>query len=197
MIVIGMLGDIGSGKSFVAKQFGCPVFSADYEVNEIYNKDKISFKKIKAALPKFIKSFPINKAELSNALLSNKRNLKKIIKIVHPIVRKKMDIFLKKNESKKMVILDIPLLIENKLNKKSHILIFVNTKRLLINSRLKKRKNYNKKILQNLRKNQVSTNKKKKLADYIIDNNFSPNIIKKKIRLLKKKIIDERNSSRY
>ena len=197
MIVIGMLGDIGSGKSFVAKQFGCPVFSADYEVNKIYDKDKISSKKIKAALPQFIKSFPIDKAELSNAILSNKRNLKKIIKIVHPIVRKKMDIFLKKNESKKMVILDIPLLIENKLNKKSHILIFVNTKRLLINSRLKKRKNFNKKILQNLRKNQVSTNKKKKLADYIIDNNFSPNIIKKKIRLLKKKIIDERNSSRY
>ena len=164
MIVIGMLGDIGSGKSFVAKQFGCPVFSADYEVNKIYNKDKISFKKIKAALPKFIKSFPIDKAELSNAILSNKRNLKKIIKIVHPIVRKKMDIFLKRNESKKMVILDIPLLIENKLNKKSHILIFVNTKRLLINSRLKKRKNYNKKILQNLRKNQVSTDKKKKIS---------------------------------
>ena len=192
-----MLGDIGSGKSFVAKQFGCPVFSADYEVNKIYDKDKISSKKIKAALPRFIKSFPIDKAELSNAILSNKRNLKKIIKIVHPIVRKKMDIFLKRNESKKMVILDIPLLIENKLNKKSHILIFVNTKRLLINSRLKKRKNYNKKILQNLRKNQVSTDKKKKLADYIIDNNFSPNIIKKKIRLLKKKIIHERNSSRY
>ncbi len=197
MIVLGILGDIGSGKSFVAKQFGCPVFSADYEVNKIYNKDKISFKKIKAALPKFIKSFPIDKAELSSAILSNKRNLKKIIKIVHPIVRKKMDIFLKRNESKKMVILDIPLLIENKLNKKSYILIFVNTKRLLIYSRLKKRKNYNKKILQNLRKNQVSTNKKKKLADYIIDNNFSPNIIKKKIKLLKKKIIDERNSSRY
>ena len=197
MIVIGMLGDIGSGKSFVAKQFGCPVFSADYEVNKIYDKDKISSKKIKAALPQFIKSFPIDKAELSNAILSNKRNLKKIIKIVHPIVRKKMDIFLKRNESKKMVILDIPLLIENKLNKKSHILIFVNTKRLLINSRLKKRKNYNKKILQNLRKYQVSTNKKKKLADYIIDNNFSPNIIKKKIKLLKKKIIYERNSSRY
>ena len=197
MIVIGMLGDIGSGKSFVAKQFGCPVFSADYEVNKIYDKDKISSKKIKAALPQFIKSFPIDKAELSNAILSNKRNLKKIIKIVHPIVRKKMDIFLKRNESKKMVILDIPLLIENKLNKKSYILIFVNTKRLLIYSRLKKRKNYNKKILQNLRKYQVSTNKKKKLADYIIDNNFSPNIIKKKIKLLKKKIIYERNSSRY
>ena len=71
MIVLGILGEIGAGKSFVAKQFGCPVFNADYEVNEIYNKDKISFKKIKAALPKFIKSFPINKAELSNALLSN------------------------------------------------------------------------------------------------------------------------------
>ncbi len=197
MIVIGILGDIGSGKSFIAKQFGYPVFNADSEVTKIYNKDKTFFKKIKAVLPKFIKSFPIKKIELGNALLSNKRNLNKIVKIVHPIVRKEMNIFLKRNKNRKMVILDIPLLIENKLNKKSDILIFINTKRSLINVRLKKRSNYNKKILQNLRKNQLSVNKKKKLANYIIDNNFSPNIIKKKIKLVKKKIIDERNCSRY
>ena len=61
--------------------------------------------------------------------MDNKHNLKKIIKIIHPEVRYKMNNFIKKNKNKKFVILDIPLLIENKLNKKNDILIFVDAKK--------------------------------------------------------------------
>ena len=101
MIKIGILGDIGSGKSYVANKFGYPVFSADKEVNKIYKKNKICFKKIKKKLPKYIFSFPINKKELTAAIIDNQNNLKKIIKIVHPIVRIKMTNFFKKNRKKK------------------------------------------------------------------------------------------------
>ena len=87
--IIGILGDIGSGKSFVAKQFGCPVFNADQEVNKLYKKDRSCYIKLNYKLPKFIKSIPINKIELGNAILANKKNLKKIVNIVHPIIRKK------------------------------------------------------------------------------------------------------------
>ena len=59
--VIGMLGDIGSGKSFVARQFGYPVFNADKEVNKIYKNNKSCYKKLRNKLPKHIKSYPINK----------------------------------------------------------------------------------------------------------------------------------------
>ena len=48
MIKIGILGDIGSGKSFVAQNFGYPVFNADYEVAKLYKKKKNVFKKLKA-----------------------------------------------------------------------------------------------------------------------------------------------------
>ena len=123
MIRIGILGIIGSGKSYVAKNFGYPVFNADIEVGKIYKKDKKVFKKLKKLLPKYIYSFPINKNEMSKAILANKSNLKKIVKIVHLEVRKKMNVFLKKNKKKKFVILDIPLLLENKINKKNAILI--------------------------------------------------------------------------
>ena len=51
MIKIAILGDIGSGKSYVAKQFGYPVFNADIEVNKIYKNNKICFKKLKKKLP--------------------------------------------------------------------------------------------------------------------------------------------------
>ena len=150
--VIGILGDIGSGKSFIAKQFGYPVFNADQEVNKIYKKNKSCYKKLRNKLPKYIKSYPISKVELSKAILANKHNLKKIVNVVHPLVRYKMNYFLRKNFKKKIVILDIPLLIENNLNKKKYILIFVEANKTKINLRLKKRKNYNKNIIKNFRK---------------------------------------------
>ena len=195
MIVIGILGDIGSGKSFISKLFKCPVFNADLEVYKIYRKNRACYKKIKKKLPKFIKSFPINKVELSKAILSNKSNLKKIVSVVHPVIRKKMKIFLKKNIKKKLVILDVPLLIENNLNNKKFILIFVDSKKKQINSRLKKRKNYNSKIFENFRKLQIKLSHKKKISNYIIKNDFKLSTIKKRVKLLKNKILYERNSS--
>ena len=195
MIKIGILGDIGSGKSFIARQFGCPVFNADKEVNKIYKKNRHCYKKLRDKLPKYIKSYPINKIELSKAIIANNKNLRKVVNIVHPIVRKEMNFFLKRNNKRKMVVLDIPLLIENKLNKKKDILIFIDTKKKEINSRLKKRINYNKKLIDNFRKIQKPLVFKKKLSTYIIKNNFKLLTIKKRVKLIKADIINERNST--
>ncbi len=195
MIRIGMMGGIGSGKSFIAKLFRCPVFNADREVNRIYRKDKNCFFKLRKKLPNFIKSFPIKKKNLVNAIKNDKKNLAKISKIVHPIVRRKMNFFLKKNKQRKLVILDIPLFIENKLNKKNDILIFVDSKKNKVLKRLKKRANYDTEVLKNLKENQTQLLKKKKIANYIVDNNFTETIMKKKINFLKKKMLYERNST--
>ena len=186
---IGILGDIGSGKSLIAKQFGYPVFNADKEVNKIYKNNKSCYKKLRNKLPKHIKSYPINKSELTKAIISNKYNLKKIVSVVHPLVRKKMNLFLRKNSDKKLVVLDIPLLIENNLNNKTDILVFVDSKKTQINLRLKKRKNYNKKIVENLRKLQKKLSYKKKLSTYIIKNDFKLLTIKKRVKSIKQKIL--------
>ena len=195
MIKIGILGDIGSGKSFVAKQFGYPIFNADKEVSDIYKKDKDCYKKIKKKFPKFIKSKTLKKNELGNIIKVNKRNLKNISDIVHPIVRKRMHFFFKKNKRKKMVVLDIPLLVENKLYDKNFYLIFVQSNKNEINKRLKKRPFYNKKIINSLRKSQRSLAYKKKISDYVIKNNFKLLSLKKNIKIIKRKILNERNSS--
>ena len=129
MIRIAVLGDIGSGKSYVAKQFGYPVFNADKEVAQLYKKSRKCYRKLKKALPNYITSSPVKKVELSKAIADNRLNLKKIVKIIHPEVRSRMSNFFKKNKSKKFVILDIPLLIESKLDKKDDILIFVDAKK--------------------------------------------------------------------
>ena len=190
MIKIGIVGDIGSGKSFVANQFGYPVFNADKEVSKIYKKNKNCFLKLKRQLPKFIYSFPIKKNELKQAILENKNNLKKIEKIVHPEVQKNMKKFMKINKNKKMIVFDIPLLIENKIFKKNDIIIiFVDAKNKKINSKLKKRKNYDKKILNNLKKLQLSLENKRKKSNYIIKNDFKRLNLKNYVKILKKKIL--------
>ena len=189
MIKIGILGDIGSGKSLIAKNFGYPVFNADKEVANIYRTNKKCFFELKKQFPKHVFSFPIRKQELINVILDNKRNLKKLNKIVHPIVRIKLKKFFKKNKKKKFVILDIPLLIENKIYNKDYILIFIQAKRKEILKRLKLRKNYNYRIFKKLNSLQLNLEYKRKKSNYIIKNNFKKNTIKKSIKSVKNKIL--------
>ena len=189
MIKIGILGDIGSGKTFVASQFGYPVFNADIEVSKIYKNNKNCFKKLKKNFPNHIFSFPVNKKEISKLILLNKKNLKKINKIVHPIVRSRMNKFISKNKKKKIVVFDIPLLLENKIKKNDFILVFVDAKKKEIIKKLKKRKNYNLEIIKLLKKFQLSLNYKKKVSNFIIKNNFKMEPVKKSVKLIKRRIL--------
>ena len=93
-----------------------------------------------------------------------------------------MNNFLKKNKNKKMVFLDIPLLLENKINKKKDILVFVESKKSEISKRLKKRKNFNMQILNNFKKIQLSLDLKRKKSQFIIKNNFRKNSVKIRVK---------------
>ena len=188
MIKIGILGDIGSGKSYVAQNFGYPVFNADYEVAKLYKQNKSVFNNLKKEIPRYIYSFPIEKKEISNAILGNKNNLNKINKIVHVEIRKKMDIFIKKNRNKKIIILDIPLLLENKIYNKKDILVYVQSKKSSILKNLKKRKNFNKKILKKFKDIQLPLKYKKQKSHFIIKNNFTKKSIKDGIKGILKEI---------
>jgi len=188
MIRIGILGDIGSGKSYVAKKFGYPVFDADNEVKKLYRKNKKVFNQLKKILPKYIKTFPINKIEITEAILNGEKNLEKIVKVVHLEIRKKMHIFIKKNKNRKIIILDIPLLLENKLSKKKDILIFVKAKRSDIQKKLKKRKNFNFKLIKKFKKIQLSLDYKKKKSNFIIENKYTIKSVENAIKVILNKI---------
>tara|TARA_Y100001954_G_C15408210_1_gene406141 strand:- start:3 stop:575 length:573 start_codon:yes stop_codon:yes gene_type:complete len=189
MIRIGVVGDIGSGKSYVAKNFGYPVFNADLEVAKIYKKNKKIFVKLNEILPQHIRSFPIEKKQITKAILDKKDNLEKIIKIIHKEIRKKMNIFLNNNKNKKIVILDIPLLLENNLNKKSDVLIFIDSKTSEIKRNLKKRKNFNKRLFNRFKKIQYSSTYKRKKSNFIIKNDFTRKTVKNDISNILKKIL--------
>ena len=189
MIRIGILGNIGSGKSYVANNFGYPVFNADKEVSKLYKKNKKVFKKLKKKLPEHISSFPINKNEITKAILSNGVNLEKIINVVHAEIKKVLKLFLKKNKNKEVIILDIPLLLENKINKKKDILVFVDAKKIDIERKIKKRINFNRNLINKFKKIQYSSKYKKKRAHFVIKNNFTKKSVKTGINYILNKIL--------
>ena len=195
MIKISLVGDIGSGKTHVSKLFKAPCFFADIEVKKLYRNNKQCFIKLKKKFPQFIKTFPIKKNELSNTIKNKFSNLKSIGFIVHPFIRKKLNMFLKKNRKKKIVVLDIPLYLENKMYKRNDVIIFLKTKKKDVNKRLKKRKNFNQKLLNILRKSQLTLKQKKNKSNYVLVNNYNSAIMKRKVKILKAKILNDRSST--
>ena len=195
MIKISLVGDIGSGKTYISKLFRAPCFFADIEVKRLYKSGRQCFNKLKKKFPQFIKTFPIKKNELSNTIKSNSSNLKSIGMIVHPFIRKKLNIFLKKNKKKKIVVLDIPLYLENKMYKSNDVIIFLKTKKKDVDKKLKKRKNFNQKLINILRKSQLTLKQKKNKSNYVLVNNYNSAIMKRKVRILKAKILNDRSST--
>ena len=189
MIKIAVVGGIGSGKSHIAKLFNYPVFNADFEVAKTYKTNRKCFNNLKKILPKYFSSFPIQKEEIIRAISNNEINLKKITNIIHPEIRKKMNLFLKDNKKKKAVILDIPLLLENKLNQKGDIIIFIQSKKKEVLRRLKKRDNFNLGLLNKFKKMQLPLSYKKKKSHFIIKNNFTNKSAKMSIIKILKKIL--------
>ena len=189
MIKVGILGSVGSGKSFVAnifKELGFNIFSADQVVSQIYERNKNINKKISIFFKLKLNRGKINKNELRDTLKKNPKKFKYLNKIIHPIVRKKLILFLSKYKKTKLVVLDIPLLIENKMFSFVDIFIFIKTKPNIFKIRIKKRKNLDKQFLKLLENQQADEKIKKGYADFTVDNST-----KDKVKLQVKKILDK------
>ena len=180
MIKIGITGSLASGKTtgskIIASKRG-PLFSADRVVKKLYLQN--NFKKLIARKLNF-KSDKNFKKKLKDRILQKKEILKKLEKIIHPLVRKEMFIFLKNNKNKKLLFFEIPLLIESKLTKHFDALIFIKAKKSL---RLKryKLKGGNTRLFLLLNKQQFKDTKKMNFCDHIVVNNKSLSILKKKL----------------
>ena len=189
MVRVGIIGSVGSGKSFVAnifKELNFNIFSADNEVNNIYKKDKSVNKKISRFFKLKLYNGRIDKQELRNALKKNPKKFSFLNKIIHPIVRKKLVLFLSKFKKNRLVVLDIPLLVENKMFNFVDIYILIKTRSNSFNTRIKKRKNLDKHFLNILKKQQRSEKIKEGYADFVIYNSS-----KNKVKLQVKNILDK------
>jgi dephospho-CoA kinase len=180
---IGITGSIASGKSTATKILSkkiYPIFSADAEVKKLY--------KNKLFLAKLIKKFKIQnknkvKSFVKNLIINNTKRIIKLEKLIHPLVRRKMKEFIKKNNKDKLVFFEIPLLIESKLMKYFDIIIFISS---LKKNRIKryKKSGGDGKIFKILNNRQIAQNKKQKFCDYVISNNKTVKELKKKLNII-------------
>ena len=180
MIKIGITGSIASGKTsavqFLAKNKRV-IFSADNAVKELYRKNNL--KKIIAKKLKF-KISPRFKKDLKNKILQNKNNLKILEKFVHPKVRQKMIRFIKDNKRQKFLFFEIPLLIENNLQRYFDTTIFIQSNKSIRLKRFKI-KNGNIDLFNLLNSQQLNNSKKKKKCDVTVTNNKTLIVLKKKL----------------
>jgi len=188
MIKVGITGSIASGKTTVARIFSgkkYPLFDADKEVKKIYDKNYFKRK----IYNKFnLKNKKNIKGKIKKLVSINKNNLKNLEKIIHPIIRKNLRNFIKRNKKEKFLIFEIPLLIESKLMKNFDKIIFVNSKKKIRMRRFLKKRGKNKKFFDVLDKRQLQPVKKIKFCDYVINNNSSLKNLKKNAKVVQYKL---------
>ena len=177
---IGITGSLSSGKTTASKILSHrkgPLFSADNEVKKIYKKNnlkKIISKKLN------LKNYKNLKTVLRNKIINGDLNIKKVESIIHPIIRKEMNNFLKKNKKKRTLFFEIPLLIESKLMKKFDLIIFIKARKSIRLKRFKL-KGGSQKLFNILDKKQLNDTKKIKYCDHIVVNENNLKILKKNL----------------
>lgn len=164
------------GKSLVAKymrQLGIPVFDADAEVHNLYNNNKELIKAVGKQFPLALKDEAIDRGELSKAIFSKPNELKKLEKIVHPLVKAQEKKFIKQAKAKghKAVVLEIPLLFETEADKRCDKIIIVTAPKFIQTFRALKRSGMSLEKLRQIRKKQLPEKEKLKKADFIIYSN--------------------------
>ncbi len=180
MMKIGITGSLASGKTTASKILSLkkgPLFSADKAVKELYQNKK--FKLLIRKRFNIKNNYQIKKY-LKKLILADKKNIKKLEKIIHPLVRKRMKKFTSKNKHKKFLFYEIPLLIESKLMKDFSLIIFIKAKKQL---RLRRflSKGGNKGLFNLLNNKQLKDSKKIKYSDYVVVNENDLNILKRNL----------------
>jgi len=180
VIIIGITGSIGMGKSTIAsilKFFGIPIHDSDLAVKLLIETDSLVLKKIKKNWPEVIdivnNKEVINKGKLSEIIFNDIKCKKKLEKIIHPLVNKKRKMFLKKHECKNNIVgMDVPLLYETGLNKICNYIFLALTSEANQAKRVLKRKYMTKEKFILIKENQWSDEMKKEQKPYIINTTY-------------------------
>ena len=183
-IKIGITGSIGMGKSTVSSIFrnnNIKVWDADSEVHTLYKKGKEGYNSIISIYPELQDKVEINRKKVSYLLREKKVDLKLIEKIIHPLLIKSREKFIKKNEREKILIFDIPLLYETKAQiwLDYVITVFCSEKNQI--ERLKKRDDFDTRKINYLLSKQIPVNKKNKKADFVIDTDQNMQQVEKQV----------------
>jgi dephospho-CoA kinase len=172
MIVLGLTGSIGMGKSTTAKMFsdaGIPVHDSDETVHRLYAG---------AAAPLVEREFPgtvvngvVDRAALGRKVIGNKQGLKKLEKIIHPLVRADADAFLSRHRAAgaPLAVLDIPLLFETGRGDRVDKVVVVSAPAEIQRERVLARPGMSEEKFAAILASQVPDAEKRRQADFVID----------------------------
>lgn len=187
MIVLGLTGSIGMGKSTAAEQFkrmGIRVFDADKEVHKLMAPEGEAFSMVKKKFPETVAAGKIDRKKLGGIVFANKSKLKILENVLHPLVRKKELEFLRKCRitRQKITVLDIPLLFETGADNLCDYIVVVVAPSYIQSIRVEKRSNIKGKKFVQINQLQMPTGEKIKRADFVIHTGLDKRFIIKQTR---------------
>lgn len=193
MPVLGLTGSLASGKSTVLKLLkakGVHCFDVDRKIHQYYrNEQSLVYKEIKSVFAQSFRRGMISRKMLAKVVFSDKNKLKKLEKIVHPLIIEELLNWIKKIKNRKGVyVAEVPLLFEKNLGKHFEGVILVTANKGILLKRIIKKYNFSRKEALNRLSLQVPIREKIKRADFVIDNNLDFKKLKKGVGSLWKKI---------
>jgi dephospho-CoA kinase len=172
MIVLGLTGSIGMGKSTTSKMFaeaGVPVHDSDEAVHRLYSGAAAPL--VEAAFPGTTVGGVVDRAKLGARVLGDTAALKRLEAIIHPLVRADADAFLAmhRNAGESIAVLDIPLLFETGGEKRVDAVVVVSTSPELQRKRVLERGTMDEAKLDAIIAKQTPDAEKRKRADFVVD----------------------------
>lgn len=187
MIIVGLTGSIGMGKTTAAQMFrelGVPVNDADEVVHDLYRGEAVA--PVEAAFPGVAKDGVIDRAELSRQLLAQPERLAELERIVHPLVRAREKEFIVRYKAAgaPFVLLDIPLLFETRAEKRVDRVVVVSCDPQSQRERVMKRPGMTAEKFAMILARQVPDQEKRARADYVIDTSDSFDVTREQVRAI-------------
>ena len=199
MIVIGVTGGVGTGKSTVARlfgQLGAEVFDADRVVHRLMEPGTPVCKKIRAEFGAgvFDEDRRINRKRLGQIVFSSRSRLRALNRIVHPAVRRSILEDLRRLRRRRpgaVAVLDIPLLLESGRAYRTDAVVVVTAPRAASARRLKRRSGWTAAELRRRSRFQMPLGRKVKQADFVVKNGGDPASTRRQVVRIWKKITGE------
>ena len=184
------------GKSTAAKmmsKLGAPVHSADKAVHKALSKEGSAIKPVSKTFPETVQHNAINKKLLGQIVFFSPAKLKRLEKILHPLVEKSQTLFINQaiKQKKKAVVLEIPLLFETNAQKRCDLTVCVTAPYKIQYARVLKRKGMTPKTFKSIIKKQMPNKEKCRKADYIIQTGIGIADTNRQIKIMWNKLIKD------
>lgn len=187
MLTVGITGGIGSGKSTVCKVFrvlGVPVFQADLVARNLQNEDsRIKFQLTELFGSEIYDNGLLNRRRLAEIIFNNKIQLEKVNNIIHPAVHREFEMWKQRHSQHPYILYEAAILFETGSYHSFDYIIMVMTDEKERIERVMRRDNVSEEAIRRRMLNQMADSQKRKLADFVIENNDNQMIIPKILEL--------------